>query len=315
MSNPTSNFGWQMPTPTDLVTDLPADFEVFGQAVDTSLADLRGGTTGQVLSKTTNADMDFTWVASNPGDITEVTVSSPITGGGSSGSVNVAIQDGTTAQKGAVQLENSTASTSTTTAAVPASVKSAYDLANGAIAKSIVDAKGDLILGTANDTVSRLAVGATNGYLLTVDSAEATGVKWAAAPSAGMTFSTWTPSWTRLTVGNGTVIARYGESGKFIFVDISLQFGSTTSITGNSPEFTLPVNAKVTDRPPGYGYDMAIALDYGEQIYYISVGEGDATSREFWGSPAGARSLLTSTSPFTFATNDCLLAHFVYEAA
>ena len=63
MSNPTSNFGWQMPTATDLVTDLPADFEVFGQAVDTSLADLKGGTTGQVLSKTSGTDMDFTWVA------------------------------------------------------------------------------------------------------------------------------------------------------------------------------------------------------------------------------------------------------------
>lgn len=63
MTNPTSNFGWQMPTSTDLVTDLPADFEVFGQAVDTSLADLKGGTTGQVLSKATNTDMDFTWVA------------------------------------------------------------------------------------------------------------------------------------------------------------------------------------------------------------------------------------------------------------
>ena len=50
-----------MPTSTDLVTDLPADFEVFGQAVDTSLADLKGGTTGQVLKKNTNADMDFVW--------------------------------------------------------------------------------------------------------------------------------------------------------------------------------------------------------------------------------------------------------------
>lgn len=63
MTNPTSNFGWQMPTSTDLVTDLPADFETFGQAVDTSLADLKGGTTGQVLSKASNTDMDFTWVA------------------------------------------------------------------------------------------------------------------------------------------------------------------------------------------------------------------------------------------------------------
>lgn len=62
MSNPTSNFNWQMPTSSDLVTDLPADFEVFGQAVDTSLADLKGGTTGQVLSKASNTDMDFTWI-------------------------------------------------------------------------------------------------------------------------------------------------------------------------------------------------------------------------------------------------------------
>ena len=67
MSNPTSNFGWQMPTATDLVTDLPADFEVFGQAVDTSLADLKGGTTGQVLKKNTNADMDFVWAADSAG--------------------------------------------------------------------------------------------------------------------------------------------------------------------------------------------------------------------------------------------------------
>jgi archaellum component FlaG (FlaF/FlaG flagellin family) len=62
MSNPTTNFNWQMPTSSDLVTDLPADFEVFGQAVDTTFVDLKGGTTGQVLSKASNTDMDFTWI-------------------------------------------------------------------------------------------------------------------------------------------------------------------------------------------------------------------------------------------------------------
>lgn len=46
-----------------------------------------------------------------------------------------------------------------------------------------IDAKGDIIVGTANDSVARLAVG-TNGFVLTADSAEATGVKWA-APSGG----------------------------------------------------------------------------------------------------------------------------------
>ena len=61
MSNPTTPFSWQMPTATDLVTDLPADFEVFGQAVATSMADLLGGTTGQLLAKNSGTDMDFVW--------------------------------------------------------------------------------------------------------------------------------------------------------------------------------------------------------------------------------------------------------------
>lgn len=87
MTNPTSNFGWQMPEPTDLVTNLPADFEVFGQAVDTDFVDLLGGTTGQVLSKTSNTDLDFTWTAG--GDITGVTAGTGISGGGTSGDVTV----------------------------------------------------------------------------------------------------------------------------------------------------------------------------------------------------------------------------------
>lgn len=121
MANPTTNFGWVMPTSTDLVTDLPADFAIFGQAVDTSMADLKGGTTGQVLSKATNADMDFTWVAQDD---------------------------------------------------------------SNAIQNAIVDAKGDLITATAADTPARLAVGATNGMTLQVDSSTATGLKWA-TPAAG----------------------------------------------------------------------------------------------------------------------------------
>ena len=181
--------------------------------------------------------------------------------------------------------------------------------ANGSVAT--LTAKGDLLTATAANTIARLAVG-TNGYTLVADSAEATGLKWVAA--SGFTFTTWTPTWTRLTVGNGTVVARYGQSGKFVFVDISLEFGSTTSITGNAPEFTLPVAPLLTNRPNLY-YDMAMALDVGNQVYYISTGEMDSTSREFWNSPAGARSILNATSPFTFGTGDCLSAHFVYEAA
>ena len=49
------------------------------------------------------------------------------------------------------------------------------------ISKTIVDAKGDLIVASADNTPTRLAVGATDGFVLTVDSTTGTGLKWAVA--------------------------------------------------------------------------------------------------------------------------------------
>ena len=167
MTNPTSNFGWQMPTPTDLVTSLPADFEVFGQAVDTSMADLKGGTSGQILSKNSNTDMDFIWITNDVGDITAVTAGTGLTGGGTSGAVTLNLDS----------------------AAV--------------IAPTIVDAKGDLIAATAADTPARLAVG-TNGQILTADSTASTGLKWAAAPSSGKILQVITAQSTTSTTINST---------------------------------------------------------------------------------------------------------------
>jgi hypothetical protein len=63
MATTTPNFGWAVPTSTDLVKDGAVAIETLGDSIDASLVDLKGGTTGQVLAKATNTDMDFSWVA------------------------------------------------------------------------------------------------------------------------------------------------------------------------------------------------------------------------------------------------------------
>lgn len=247
MTNPTSNFGWQMPTSTDLVTDLPADFETFGQAVDTSLADLKGGTTGQVLSKASNTDMDFTWVAQDD---------------------------------------------------------------SNAIQNAIVDAKGDLIAASAVDTPARLAVGA-NGTFLTPDSTAGVGLKWATATDQ-FPWQAWTPTYTNLTIGNGTVVARYQQIGKTINFEFYFSMGSTSAM-GTTPQITMPVTPKYYAKT----FDMYIQ-DAGTQFF---IGTADTFDSKFYptviltNTTYAQVSYLSATTPMTWTTSDNFSIRGSYEAA
>lgn len=73
----------------------------------------------------------------------------------------------------------------------------------------------------------------SDGAIVPKNLVTGTGTSWA--------WQSWTPTWSNLTIGNATQLAKYIQIGKTVFFRISITFGSTSSM-GTSPEFTLPVN-------------------------------------------------------------------------
>jgi hypothetical protein len=221
-----------MPQNTDLVTDLPADVEVFGQAVATSMADLLGGTTGQILSKATNADMDFTWIANDQGDITGITATSPLTGGGTSGAITVGIQASSTTQSGAVQLTDSTSSTSTTTAATPNSVKSAFDLANSATPKL-------LTFNAQTGTTYTLQGSDALGFVTCSNGSNITVTVPPSVFSAGQQINVQQIGLGQITFAAGSGVTITSTGASVAAPKITKQYGAATIICTASNVFTI----------------------------------------------------------------------------
>lgn len=137
-------------------------------------------------------------------------------------------------------------------------------------------------------------------------------------------WQSWTPTWTNLTVGNGTVDAKYIQIGKAVFFRVKVFFGSTTSIAG-AIRFTTPVTAidynsgsTTTNYSaiPGTVLckdDSAGTIYSGPSLFYDT---GSFTADIYnVGSTYPTAAAITSSVPFTWATNDVLAVTGSYEAA
>ena len=141
-------------------------------------------------------------------------------------------------------------------------------VAASAIQTTIVAAKGDLIAATANDAVTRLGVG-TNNQVLTADSAEATGIKWAAVPQE--------------------VASQTGNSGKYLSTNgTTTAWSSPLEITLNAQSGTsyttvLSDSGKLVEMSNSSANTLTVPLNssvpyaIGSQINILQTGTGQTT--------------------------------------
>lgn len=129
-----------------------------------------------------------------------------------------------------------------------------------------------------------------------------------AASTVAEAWTDWTPTYANLTVGNGTVVARYMKRGRDVVARFSIVFGTTTSMS-TTATIGLPFAAHAS----GYGTGAASAFDASALNPYSGIvvhAPGASTLSVFLG-----ETTLSPTTPFTWTTNDIFTFTITYEAA
>lgn len=273
----TTNYGWTTPADTDLVKDGASAMRTLGNAIDTSMAQLKGGTTGQVLSKTSNTDMAFTWTT--PTDQTPLTTKGDIftfstvdarLGVGTNGQVLTADSTTATGLSWTTPTDQTplttkgdifTFSTVDARLGVGSNNQTLYadssattGLAWGASSKSTLTTTGDILYASAANTLARLGIGSSNQVL---------------------TVSSGVPAWTTLTTGTTYIgCSAYRSTGQ------TLTAGAYTAIQWNAENWdtngfhdnaTNPSRFTIPSGKGGY-YQFKWNLGIGSitgQVYFL----------------------------------------------
>lgn len=227
----------------------------------------------------------------------------------------ISVSDASTSAKGVVRLSSSTDSTSEVLAATPKAVKDAYDLASGAIPKSLIDAAGDLVVGSAADTAARLAIG-TDSYVLTVDNTAPNKIAWKAA--TGGSTSVASPITNTGTSTNPIIGIDDASTSQKGAVQLSSSTDSTSEVLAATPKavkeaydlanVALPESIidAAGDLIVGASADTAAILAKGSNTYVLTV-DDTAPNKLAWKAPVGGSTTVTSPITNSGTSNDPII--------
>jgi hypothetical protein len=224
-------------------------------------------------------------------------------------SASAAATSATSAAASATAAATSASSAATSASSALTSANSAAVSAASAAAAvaASFDAKGDLLVGTGAQAFDQLTVAATNGYLLAVNSATATGLEWQVAPSgylAPTIGSTLITSGTTVSTITAVTLSNATLSGTLTASASSGTNGQYLKSTGTGVEWgTVQAGSQVK-------IDSGAAATY-DYIDFVGMGTSTATTGTVKVSPItvtdadpGKRIFVGTTTPTSPSTGD-----------